>query len=159
MNSTVRSIISGLAGALIMFLLMMLAIKGLEIAPFKMPPSAAFLKSLGITPKPLALIIHFGYGAVAAYFLHAAFRDGSKIKYGLGLAVAMWFVMMLVVSPIIGWGIFGSNAGNLDRALALSSMPKYIVSTLILHLIYGLSIGLIQQYWIGNKTNYDLANS
>lgn len=157
MKPSVKSIISGLAGALIMFLLMMLAIKGLEIAPFKMPPSAAFLKSLGITPKPLALIVHFGYGALAAYFLHAVFTNKPKIKYGLGLAMAMWLVMMLVLSPIIGWGVFGNNAGTIDGALALSSMPKYIVSTLILHLIYGLTIGLIQRSWIKSNPDYNLA--
>ena len=157
MKPWMKSLISGLAGSLIMFILMMIAINGVGIAPFNMPPSAAFLKSLGITPKPLALIIHFGYGALAAIFLHEVFKNKSKVVYGIGLAIAMWLIMMFVLSPIIGWGILGTNAGTIDGALALSSTPKYIISTLILHLIYGLTIGLIQKAWINNKANYSFA--
>ena len=157
MKPWIKSLISGLAGSLIMFILMMFAINGVEIAPFNMPPSAAFLKSLEIAPKPLALIIHFGYGAVAAIFLHEVFKNKSKIVYGIGLGFAMWLVMMFVFSPIIGWGVFGTNAGTIDGALALSSTPKYIVSTLILHLIFGLTVGVIQKAWINNKADYSFA--
>jgi hypothetical protein len=157
MKPWIKSLISGLAGSLIMFILMMIAINGVGIAPFDMPPSAAFLKSLGITPKPLALIIHFGYGAIAAIFLHEVFKNKSKVVYGIGLAIAMWLIMMFVLSPIIGWGILGTNAGTIDGALALSSTPKYIISTLILHIIYGLTIGLIQKAWINNKSDYNFA--
>lgn len=84
MKAWIKSLISGLVGSLFMFILMMIAIKGTGVAPFNMPPSAAFLKSLGITPKPLALIIHFGYGAAAAVFLHVVFKNKSKVVYGLG---------------------------------------------------------------------------
>lgn len=157
MKPWMKSLISGLAGSLIMFILMMIAINGVGIAPFNMPPSAAFLQSLGITPKPLALIIHFGYGALAALFLHDVFKNKSKVVYGIGLAIAMWLIMMFVVSLIIGWGIFGTNAGTIDGALALSSTPKYIISTLVLHVIYGLTIGLIQKAWINNKADYNFA--
>ena len=157
MKPWIKSLLSGLAGSLIMFVLMMIAINGVGIAPFNMPPSAAFLQSLGITPKPLALIIHFSYGAIAAVFLHEVFKNKSKVVYGIGLAFVMWLIMMLVVSPIIGWGIFGADAGSIDGELALSSTPKYIISTLILHLIYGLTIGLIQKAWISNKADYNFA--
>jgi hypothetical protein len=122
-----------------------------------MPPSAAFLQSLGITPKPLALIIHFGYGAIAAVFLHEVFKQRSKVVFGLGLAFAMWLIMMFVVSPIIGWGVLGTKAGTFDGALALSSTPKYIISTLILHLVYGFTIGSIQKAWIKDKASYRFA--
>ena len=157
MKAWIKSLISGLVGSLFMFILMMIAIKGTGVAPFNMPPSAAFLKSLGIEPKPLALIIHFGYGAAAAVFLHVVFKNKSKVVYGLGLAIAMWLIMMFVLSPIIGWGVFGTHSGTIDGALALSSTPKYILSTLILHVIYGLSIGLIQKAWINNKADYRFA--
>ena len=157
MKPWIKSLISGLIGSLVMFILMMIAIKGTGVAPFNMPPSAAFLKSLGITPKPLALIIHFGYGAAAALFLHEVFKNKSKVLYGLGLAFAMWLIMMFVVSPIIGWGVFGTHAGSIDGALSLSSTPKYIISTLILHLVYGFTIGSIQKAWIKDKASYRFA--
>ncbi len=157
MKPWIKSLISGLAGSLIMFILMMIAINGVGIAPFNMPPSAAFLQSLGITPQPLALIIHFGYGAIAGVFLHELFKHRSKVVFGLGLALAMWLMMMFVVSPIIGWGVFGTHAGSIDGGLSLSSTPKYILSTLILHLVYGLTIGLIQKAWMNDKVDYNFA--
>ncbi len=61
--------------------------------------------------------------------------------------------MMLILSPVIGWGVFG--AGDLPSKeiyqegakLYLEPGPKYMVATLVLHLLYGITIGWVNAGW------------
>lgn len=147
----IKAGIVGLAGSLIMFLLMMLGIHGSGMAPFNIPPSAAFLNKLGLALGPLPLIVHFGYGAFWSLLLVYLFDYKTNIKKGLGISLAAWLIMMLIYSPIIGWGVFGfGDAHTLPPSdpLYLEAGPKYLVATLILHLIFGLIIGWLNPKWI-----------
>lgn len=146
----VKAFIVGLAGALVMFVFMFVGIKVTGFAPFEMPPSQAFLKSMGIPPKPLGLFAHFGYGGFFSVVLVWLFRNRVTLGKGIGLSLVLWLGMMLGYSPLIGWGVFGINGTRetLAPALQLSSVPKYIVMTLVLHLIYGLIIGWLNPLWI-----------
>lgn len=49
---------------------------------------------------------------------------------GIGLGVALWLVMQVVWLPYVGWGAFGT-----------AHTPKIAIATLILHLIYGATLG------------------
>lgn len=144
---------AGLLGSLIMFLLMMLGIQS-GIAPFNTPPSAAFLNNLGLPAQPLALIVHFGYGAFWSVLLVYLFGSRADIKRGLGLALGAWLIMMIIYSPIIGWGLFGFGDAHMMSStdpLYLEAGPKYLFSTLILHLIFGAIIGWGDAKWIDAK--------
>lgn len=142
----------GLVGSLIIFIVMMIGINVTGIAPFNMPPSAAFLTALDLPAKPLAIILHFGYGFVWAVIAYILFKDNLNVKNATAIAVgAQWLILMqLVFSPIIGWGIFGTNAGSLpaDAPLALTSTAKYLVVTLVLHIVYGLLNGWLIPRWV-----------
>ena len=73
----------------------------------------------------------------------------ADVRAGLTLATALWLFMMLVYSPIIGWGVFGFGSGHeAGSMLHLGSPIKYIVATLVLHLIYGWIIGGLNPAWI-----------
>lgn len=78
-----------------------------------------------------AIISHFAYrgfwGAVLAGFTRRA-----TFWKGLGLGVFLWLVMQVVVFPFLGWGFFG---------IAITS--RIAVAMLILHLIYGATLGLL----------------
>jgi len=150
-----KAAIVGLIGSLVMFLLMMLGIYGTGIAPFNVPPSAAFVIKLGLPAKPLALIVHFGYGAFWSLLLVYWYEERTDIKKGLGLALIAWLIMMVIYSPIIGWGFFGfGDAFTLapSSPLYLEAGPKYIISTLVLHLIFGAIIGWGNPRWIKFST-------
>lgn len=142
----------GLLGSLIMFLLMQLGL-GAGIAPFEVPPSAAFLISFGLPAKPLALIGHFLYGAFWSIVLVALAGSSANIARGIGLSILLWLIMMLIISPLIGWGVFG--LGDLPEGelyekggkLFLQGGPKYAIVTLVLHLIYGITIGKVNASW------------
>ena len=139
-----------MVGSLIMFLLMLLGINGTGIAPFNTPPSAAFLMKLGLPAQPLGLIVHFGYGAFWSVLLVYLYENDLGIKKGLGIALAAWLIMMIIYSPIIGWGLFGfGDAHTLSPGdpLYLEAGPKYLISTLVLHLVFGIIIGWGDAQW------------
>jgi hypothetical protein len=49
------------------------------IAPIHIEPSAAFLKSIGLQPKPFAPILNFAYAAVSSISFLAIFKNFSRI--------------------------------------------------------------------------------
>lgn len=142
----------GALGSLVMFAVIMIGIHGAGIAPFNLPPSAAFLEMLGLNVGPLPLLVHFGYGATWSLVLVALYGRDVSVGNGLGLATALWLVMMVGYSPLIGWGIFGfGGAGHQlspSDPLYLGSPLKYVVATFVLHLIYGTIIGRLNTAWI-----------
>lgn len=147
-----KAALVGALGSLVMFGLMMLGIHGTGIAPFNLPPSAAFLEQFGLNVGPLPLLAHFGYGATWSMVLVALYGGGTDVRAGLTVATALWLFMMGVYSPLIGWGVFGvGGAGHAlapDAALYLGSPIKYIGATLLLHLLYGAIIGGLNPAWI-----------
>jgi len=151
-----KAAVVGAFGSLVMFAFLALGIHVTGIAPFNLPPSAAFLEQFGLNTGPLPLLAHFGYGATWSVVLVAYTGADIDVKAGLTLAVGLWLFMMLVYSPLIGWGIFGAGGvGHTlapDHPLYLGSAAKYVVATLVLHLIYGSIIGGINPAWINTKT-------
>ncbi|WP_103028873.1 hypothetical protein [Salinibacter altiplanensis] len=152
-----KSILIGVLGSLVMFLLMMLGIHGTGVAPFNLPPSAAFLEQLGLNVGPLPLLTHFGYGATWSFVLVGLYGSATNVRRGLSLAAGLWLFMMLVYSPLIGWGIFGVGGAGHDLApsnpLHLGSTAKYVAATLVLHLVYGAIIGGLNPAWIQFETS------
>lgn len=153
MNKWLKASTVGLFAALLMFVVMMLGIHVTGMAPFQLPPSAAFLETLGWNAGPLPLVVHFGYGAFWSVVLVALAGTSTGVKSGLGLATGLWLFMMLVLSPLIGWGIFGTAAGSqpADSALYLASTPKYVVMTFLLHVLYGAVVGGLDGLWVADR--------
>ncbi|MFP4103738.1 hypothetical protein [Coleofasciculus sp.] len=144
-----KAALFGALGGLAMFILLQIAIT-MGMAPINVPPSAAFLKSIGLPPEPLALIVHFGYAMVGSMILIAIFGNRTNVTKGIGLALVLWLILMLVFSPIIGWGFFGATGAKqqLSPPLQIGSPGMYIIATLVLHIIYGASIGWLDRHWI-----------
>jgi hypothetical protein len=151
----IKAAVVGALGSLVMFGLIMFGIHGTGIAPFNLPPSAAFLEKLGLNSGPLPLLVHFGYGATWSLVLVALYGRNTTVGKGLGLATGLWLVMMIGYSPLIGWGVFGFGGAGHQLSptdpLYLGSPVKYVVATLVLHLIYGSIIGGLNPAWIGSE--------
>lgn len=146
-----KAALIGAAGSLVMFAILFVGIHVTGMAPFNVPPSAAFLEMIGLNVGPLPLLAHFGYGATWSALLVAIYGAEVNTTRGIGLALALWAFMMVVYSPIIGWGFFGFGGANhaLDPShpLYLGSGVKYVVVTFVLHLIYGGIIGSGNAAW------------
>lgn len=71
---------AGLLGSLIIFVVIGVKVTG--VAPFNLPPSAAFLEVLGPNRGPVAPIVYFLYGALWAVILLALFREGVTVGKG-----------------------------------------------------------------------------
>ncbi|NGP88751.1 hypothetical protein [Fodinibius halophilus] len=145
---------AGFIASLAMFLLIFLGINVLEFAPFNVPPSAAFLYNLGVENQIYALLLHFAYGMFWSFVLVYTFEEDTTIKKALLLSITLWVFMMLVYSPLIGWGIFGFGyAQSLapDHPLFLKGTASYIIITLLVHLVYGYILGFLDSRWIGKK--------
>ena len=147
----VKAAIVGAIGSLVMFVVMTPLIRA-GIAPFNVPPSAAFLLAIGIANPPLALAVHFGYGALASIGLVALYRERTNLATGLAFAGVLWLILMIVYSPIIGWGVFGIGASGTTLMptdpLYLKAALPYAAATLGLHLVYGLVVGALDRMWI-----------
>lgn len=152
-SNYVKAGLVGLLGSLIMFIIMQITLAA-GMAPFNVPPSAAFLISIGVPAKPLALIGHFLYGALWSIVLVAIYKEYVSFGKGILLSLILWLIMMVIVSPIIGWGLFGfGDASELakDARLYLAPGPKYLVATLVLHLIFGAVLGWLNPAWAAKK--------
>jgi uncharacterized membrane protein YagU involved in acid resistance len=79
----------------------------------------------------LAAVAHLSYGGVAGANLAALSRPVTVWK-GLGWGVLLWLVMQVAVFPLLGWGLFG-----------VAINPRIAVATLVLHLVYGATLGLL----------------
>jgi len=129
----------GLVATLAMSALMILGVvTGLSPMPSPIPEAIVSkgLELFGVgLPRPLIMLLavgaHLSYGGVAGAILAALTRPVTLWK-GLGWGVLLWLIMEVVVLPLLGWGFFGFGI-----------TPQIAVATLILHLVYGGTLGLL----------------
>jgi len=77
----------------------------------------------------VAVTAHLLYGGVFGAAFASVVRSVSVPK-SVGFAVLLWIGMGVVALPLLGWGLFGTEL-----------TPKIAVATLLLHLIYGGTLG------------------
>lgn len=146
-----KAIIAGLLAGLVMFIILAIG-TNTGIAPFNIPPSAAFLASRGISPETLAPILHFAYAALGSVILVVIFDRVTNITRGIGWAIILWLIFMIIYSPLIGWGVFGVGGANQelppDAPLYIGDPGQFILITLLLHVVYGAIIGWLDRVWI-----------
>ena len=138
-----RGIKWGLLATLSMTVIMLIGMIT-KISPMPAPIPVALVKmAFGELPKPalmgIGMLAHFIYGGVAGFIFSSLVKSSVNLWKGLGWGIILWLGMQLIFLPLLGWGIFGS---------AIS--PKSAVATLMLHLIYGSTLGwgLGRQYKI-----------
>lgn len=126
---------SGVLATVVMSAVMMIGM-ATGVAPMPEPvPAALVTRTLGTLPQPAVLVLtvaaHLCYGALAGAVLAGLLRRVT-VWSALAYAAVLWAVMGLVWLPYLGWGLFG-----------ISVAPSVAAATLVLHLIYGLMLGLL----------------
>jgi uncharacterized membrane protein YagU involved in acid resistance len=148
-ENMLKPIIIGFFASFMMFVVMAPLIM-FNIAPFNLPPHAAFLVAFGWNATPFPLVLHLVYGSILSVIYVNLFKGKERILTGLLYSLALWLLLMIVYSPIIGWGPFGFGQAGLlppDDPLYLGSPYSYMFITLLLNLIYGALIGYLNPLW------------
>lgn len=124
----------GVVATIAMSVLMVLGVIT-GISPMPTPIPAAIVSEVfgGGVPQPLILFVaavsHLAYGGIWGAILAALTRPVTIWK-GIGLGVFLWLLMQIAVLPFLGWGLFG-----------VAITPRIAGATLILHLVYGITLG------------------
>lgn len=142
MNNITRGIVAGLVATIVLSILMVLkGMMGLmpEVNAIAMLSGMAEARA-GMPGTPVTgWILHFLIGAVLWGGLFAILNDkipgGTQIVKGIVFSFIAWLLMMIVVMPMAGAGVFGLNIGM-----------QAAVATLVLHIIFGAALG-----WMYNR--------
>lgn len=130
MNYVGRGILAGLAGALILSALMVMKSQ-MGIMP-ELDVIGMISMMMGVSIG-VAWGIHFMIGAVWGVLFGATYPSvpgSNSLAKGSAFLTGAWLLMMVVVMPMAGGGLFGMNLGIMAP-----------VMTLALHLIFGLVMG------------------
>ena len=132
----VTGFVAGLGATVVMSVVMLAGI-GTGVSPMPKPIPVALVGHTFEVHKPALVVLGFGAhllygGAAGAVFTALVGRAG--LARGLGYGVLLWLVMGLVALPYLGWGLFGTGMS-----------PGIAAATLVLHLLYGASLGWLAQ--------------
>ena len=145
----VKGMIAGLVGTVVLSVMMIMkSMIGLvpELDPIGM------LAGMFGGPRALGWVMHFVIGTVAwggGFTLLYRFLPGkSSVVKGIIFSLGAWLIMMLVIMPMAGEGIFGLNIG----------IPAPLM-TMMLHIVFGVVMGLVFSKQISANHSHDVTPS
>ncbi len=135
MSKVVNGMLAGLVATVVLSLLMVLK-KMVGLMP-DLNVIAMLAKQMGTGPL-MGWVAHFmigvvGYGIVYG-LIFSKLPLGAHAVRGMALGVVGWLIMMVVLMPMMGGGLFGTQ---------MPSGMMVPVATLILHLIFGAVLGVV----------------
>lgn len=139
-NTMIKGGIAGFIATVVLSLLMVLKTK-MGIMP-ELDIIHMLASKMGGSAM-MGWIAHFmlgivGYG-IGFSILHKMLPAKRLLIKGIMMGVLGWLMMMLVVMPMMGAGLFGMNMGIMAP-----------IMTLILHVIFGAALGLSYKILIKN---------
>ena len=139
MRTEIKGLAAGLAATVVLSILMLIkASLGLLPQVNAIQMLAGVAAGAGLPAAPATgWAIHLIIGIVLWGLLFAWVGTrfpGGRVIQGILFAIAAWILMMIIVMPIAGAGLFGMNIGI--------GAP---VATLVLHIIFGAVLGWTYQ--------------
>ncbi|MEH6646889.1 DUF6789 family protein [Sulfitobacter sp.] len=126
-------------------LTIMMLIKGFLGLVTELEPVGMISGMIG-APEIVGWIGHFVIGTIAwgggFAILHSYIPPSNAIIKGIVFGVGAWLIMMVIMMPLAGAGLFGINLGIGALAAALASM---------LHVVFGAVLGLVYSKEITGK--------
>ena len=133
MNNIYKGIMAGLAATTVLSLLM-LGKAGMGVMP-ALDPIGMIATMMGIS-LAMAWGIHFIIGTVmwggAFALLEARLPGGDMWVKGMAFGVGAWLIMMVVMMPMAGQGLFGMQLGMMAP-----------IMTLLMHIVFGGVLGAV----------------
>jgi hypothetical protein len=128
-----RGIIAGLVATTVLSAVMLMK-KTMGLMP-ELDPIAMITDMAGAKSPAIGWIAHFVIGTIfwgAGFAIVSPYLPGPYWLRGTIFAVAAWLMMMIVVMPMAGAGMFGLGLGMMAP-----------VATLVLHLVFGQLLGRV----------------
>jgi len=135
MRDTPKGLLAGLAATVVLSLLMVMKAMMGVMPQLDLPKMLAGM--MGSPDMPLiGWIAHFVIGivvyGVAIAALDSKLPGTSRVGHGVVIGGIGWLIMMVVLMPMAGAGLFGMNMGVMAPMM-----------TLVLHLIFGAVLGWV----------------
>lgn len=134
-----RAVVAGFGATIVLSILML--IKGaMGMLPamnviYMLSHMAHHIAGLPASPA-IGWLLHFSIGTILWGILYGAvfsqLPGNSPVVKGLVFSIGAWLLMMVIVMPLAGKGLFAIQIGIMAA-----------VATLVLHLIWGASLGAI----------------
>lgn len=123
-----RAVGVGIGVAVLTAAVMVTALKS-GVSPLPKPLGLAFAETVLGRPLPLpvGLIFHTVWVTAFSVIYVGLFRDALTFLRALGLATALWILVLIFFFPAVGWGFFG-----------LAITPKLIVASAAPHLLFAI---------------------
>ena len=134
-----RAVFGGLVGTVALTLMMY------QVAPMMTGRKMDIAAMLGqmVGGWAMGMAMHFINGTIIFPLIYALvlyrFLPGPPVVKGILWGAILWLVAQLMVMPMMGAGVFSSNAGGMMAA----------VSSLVGHAVYGALLGIIAGSSIG----------
>lgn len=133
MSRIAKGLLAGLAATIALSVLMVMKTMMGVMPQLDLPKMIAAMMGAPDTPL-LGWAVHFMIGVVgygfAMVFLNERLPGNSPTAHGVMVGVAGWLVMMVMVMPMAGAGVFGMAMGVMAPMM-----------TLVLHVIFGAVLG------------------
>lgn len=142
MNAMAKSLVAAF-GATVVLSIVMIFKSTMGVMPAMNAVAMLTHMTHGMLGTPLSpavgWVVHFLIGTVlwGVLFsvLYSRLPGASAVPKALTFSVIAWLLMMVIVMPMAGKGFFALHIGIMAA-----------VATLVLHLIWGLALGLLYQW-------------
>ena len=134
MSNILKGVVAGFVATVVLSILMVIK------AQMGLLPAMNAIKMLtnmaGADSMMVGWVAHFAIGSIAwgglFALLYSSLPGNSAIAKAVVLSIGAWLLMMIVVMPMAGAGLFGMNIGMMAP-----------VMTLVLHIIFGIVMGAV----------------
>ena len=141
MNKLIPGLTGGFAGTVILSVLMIA--KGMMGIMPQLDVIAMLAAMMGL-PAAIAWAAHFMIGTAAwgggFALLNNLIPGNSSLVKGVAFGVGAWLLMMVMVMPMAGAGLFGLSLGIMAPMM-----------TLVLHVVFGAVLGKVYESMLQNK--------
>jgi len=143
MNKFGKGMVAGLIATLVLSALMVMKDMMGVMPELDLPKMIAGMMGMGGMPA-VGWVVHFMIGIVlygaAIALLDARLPGKSTVVHGVVIGVIGWLVMMVMLMPMAGAGLFGMQLGIMAPMM-----------TLVLHIIFGAVLG----WYYGRAISHD----
>jgi hypothetical protein len=151
MSNIWKGLLAGLAATLVLSALMVMKTMMGVMPELNLPKMIAGMMGSADTPM-LGWAVHFmigivGYGLGMA-FLNERLPGACPTVHGVIIGIVGWLLMMVMVMPMAGAGLFGMNMGLMAPMM-----------TLVLHLVFGAVLGWVYGKLLPDTSGAALAHA